>query len=44
MKFYVIQVIIGSVIMPLTSRAALQATQLEYPHLKRIHTHLSQCT
>lgn len=38
------EVLIGSVRMPLTSRAAWQATQLEHPHLKWIHTHLSQCT
>ena len=30
--------------MPFTSRAAWQATQLECPHLRRTHSHLSQGT
>ena len=30
--------------MPFTSRAAWQATQLEYPHLRQTHSHLSQDT
>ena len=34
----------GSVKMPFTSRAAWQATQLECPHLRRTHSHLSQGT
>ena len=32
----------GSAKMPFTSRAAWQATQLECPHLRRTHSHLSQ--
>ena len=32
----------GSVKMPFTSRAAWQTTQLECPHLRRTHSHLSQ--
>ena len=34
----------GSTRMPFTSRAAWQATQLECPHLRRTHSHLSQGT
>ena len=34
----------GSAKMPFTSRAAWQATQLECPHLRRTHSHLSQGT
>ena len=34
----------GSVKMPFTSRAAWQATQLECPHPRRTHSHLSQGT
>ena len=34
----------GSVKMPFTSRAAWHATQLECPHLRRTHSHLSQGT
>ena len=38
------EVLEGSVRMPFTSRAAWQATQLECPHLRRTHSHLSQGT
>ena len=34
----------GSVKMPFTSHAAWQATQLECPHVRRAHSHLSQGT
>ena len=34
----------GAVKMPFTSRAAWKATQLECPHLRRTHSHLSQGT
>ena len=38
------EVLQGSAKMPFTSRAAWQATQLECPHLRRTHSHLSQGT
>ena len=38
------EVLEGSVRMPFTNRAAWQATQLECPHLRRTHLHLSQGT
>ena len=38
------EVLEGSVRMPFTNRAAWQATQLECPHLRRTHSHLSQGT
>ena len=40
----VAEVLEGSTRMPFTSRAAWQATQLECPHLRRTHLHLSQGT
>ena len=40
----VAEVLEASTRMPFTSRAAWQATQLECPHLRRTHSHLSQGT